>query len=139
MEILDGSMSAIPNINLGIVDVRDVADLHIRAMTAPEAKGQRFLALAGGTMSLLEISKLLKDRMPEYAKKASLKSLPDWAVRFSALFSSQAKSILPLVGIYRNASNEKARSLLGWNPRSSEEAILATVESMVRYGHIKNK
>ncbi|MDP4207708.1 MAG: aldehyde reductase [Bacteroidota bacterium] len=136
LKILDGSMVAIPNINLGIVDVRDVADLHIRAMTNPAAKSQRFLALSGGTMSLLEISLLLKEKMPEVARLASTKPMPDWLIRIAALFSSQAKGILPLVGIYRNASNDKARKLLGWRPRTNEEAIMATVKSLKKYGHL---
>jgi nucleoside-diphosphate-sugar epimerase len=136
LKVLDGSMKAIPNINLGVVDVRDVADLHIRAMINPAAKGQRFLALAGGTMSLLEMVKLAKERMPEITKNTSTRSIPDWLVRVLALFNVQAKAILPLVGIYRNASNEKARTLLGWQPRSNEEAIIATVESLRKYGYL---
>jgi nucleoside-diphosphate-sugar epimerase len=136
-KLMDGSMKRIPNISLGIVDVRDVADLHIRAMTNPAAKNQRFLALAGGTMSLLEMVKFLKEKMPEATQNASTQSLPDWLVRFSALFNSQAKAILPMVGIYRNASNEKARKILGWNPRSNEEAVLATAESLVHFGAVK--
>ncbi len=132
-KVITGSMKALPNITLGIVDVRDVADLHLRAMINPAAKGQRFLALAGGTMSLVQIATLLKSRMPEVARNASLKRLPDWVLRFSALFNAQAKAILPLVGIYREASNEKARKMLGWQPRSNEEAILATAESLVKY------
>lgn len=135
-KVIDGSMKAIPNISLGIVDVRDVADLHIRAMTNPAAKGERFLALAGGTMTLLEISKLLKAKMPEVAKNASVKKLPDWLVRFASLFNDQAKAIAPLIGVYRNASNEKAKNLLGWKPRNNEEAILATVESLLEFGHV---
>ena len=138
-KVMDGTMKAIPNIRLGIVDVRDVADLHIRAMTNPEANGQRFLALAGGTMSLLEISVFLKSKMPEAAKNASVKPLPDWLIRFSALFSKQAKSIRPLIGIYRNASNEKARKVLRWHPRSNEEAIFASAESLVKWGALKNE
>ena len=63
--LLDGSMKAVPNLYMNIIDVRDVADLHIRAMTNPEAKGQRFLALAGGKMSMPEIAVFLKKRMPE--------------------------------------------------------------------------
>lgn len=136
-KVMDGSMKAIPNISLGIVDVRDVADLHLRAMTNPMAKGQRFLALAGGTMSLLEIAKFLKDRLPEFTRKTSTKSLADWKVRVAALFNKQAKGILPLVGIYRNASNEKARQMLGWQPRSNETAVLATAESLIKWGAIK--
>lgn len=132
-KLLDGSMKAIPDISLGIVDVRDVAELHILAMENPEAKGQRFLALAGGTMSLLEIVKLLKVKMPYVTTKASTKSLPTFIIRLTALFNDQAKAILPLVGIYRNASNEKAKTILGWKPRSNEEAIMATVMSLIKW------
>lgn len=132
-KMLDGSMKAIPNITLGIVDVRDVADLHIRAMTSPAANGQRFLALAGGTLSLPQIARLLKDKMPSIAGKVSTRTLPDWIVRLATWFSPQAKAIVPLLGINRNASNQKARSMLGWQPRTNEEAVLATVESLVRF------
>lgn len=132
-KLLNGSMKAIPDISLGIVDVRDVAELHILAMENPDANGQRFLALAGGTMTLLEIVKLLKVKMPFAVEKASTKSLPTFIVRLTALFNDQAKAILPLVGIYRNASNEKARTILGWKPRNNEEAILATVISLIKW------
>jgi nucleoside-diphosphate-sugar epimerase len=136
-KVMDGSMKALPNITMGIVDVRDVADLHLRAMVNPAAAGQRFLALGGGTMSLLEISTYLKEKMPDHTKKASTKQLPDWVLRIFALFNKQAKALLPLVGIYRNASNHKAKTILGWQPRSNEQAILASAESLVKWGNIK--
>lgn len=136
-KMMDGTMKALPDISMGIVDVRDLADLHIRAMITPAAKGQRFLALSGGTLSLLEIARMLHQKMPEAAKRTSVRTLPTWLLKISALFNKQAKSILPLVGIYRNASNEKARSMLGWLPRSNEEAVLAAAESLVDFGHIK--
>ena len=113
LNVLNGKMKAIPDIRLGIVDVRDVADLHIRAMLSPDAKGQRFLCMAGGTMSLLEISRFLKEKMPEVSGKASLKPMPIWLVRLASLFNNQAKAILPLVGIYRNASNDKGPTNVG--------------------------
>ena len=136
-KVLDGSMKRIPNITLGIVDVRDVADLHIRAMTNPVAKGQRFLALAGGILSLPEIAHLLKDRLGAVAENVSTKRLPDWLVRIDALFNPLAKSLVPMVSRYREASNAKAKTLLGWQPGSNEEAILATVDSLVKFGALK--
>ncbi len=136
-KVLDGSMKAIPNVTLGIVDVRDVADLHIRAMTNPAAKRQRFLALAGGIMSLPEIAALLKDKLGDAAKQVSIKKLPDWQVRLAALFNPTAKSLVPMLSRYRNASNEKAKRLLGWSPRTNEEAILATANSLLQFGAIK--
>lgn len=137
--ILDGTMKAIPKLILGIVDVRDVADLHIRAMTNPAAKGERFLALAGGTLSLPQIALLLKEKMPEVTEKVSTRALPNWVVRLAAWFNPKAKAIAPMLGVNRNASNEKAKRVLGWQPRSNEEAILATAESMVKFGHIKQE
>lgn len=136
LNVLRGTMKSIPDISLGIVDVRDVADLHIRAMTSPVANGERFLALAGGSMSLLEISKFLKEKRPEIAKNASLKPMPKWLLKLLSHFNKQARAILPMVGVYRNATNEKARTMLGWEPRTNEEAILATVESLVKFGHL---
>lgn len=106
-------------------------------MTNPAAKNQRFLALAGGTMSLLQIARLLKEKMPQVTKQTSLKSLPSWQVRIAAPFSKQAKLVLPMIDVYRNTSNEKAKTILGWQPRSNEEAIIATAESLIEFGHIQ--
>lgn len=136
-QVLDGSLRAIPNMTLGIVDVRDLADLHIRAMTHPAAKSQRFLALSGGILSLPEIAVLLKNRLGTKAKNVSTRRLPDWVVRIAALFSSTARNLVPQLGRYRSASNEKAKTLLDWHPRSNEEAILATAESLVNFGLIE--
>jgi len=135
--MLDGSMRAIPNMTLGIVDVRDLADLHIRAMSNPSAKGQRFLALSGGILSLPEIAVLLKDKLGSKAKNVSTRRLADWVVRVAALFSPTARNLVLQLGRYRNASNEKAKILLGWQPKSNEEAIVATAESLIRFGWIK--
>ncbi len=136
-KVLDGSMKRIPNITLGIVDVRDVADLHLRAMVHPAASSQRFLALAGGILSLPQIAQLLKTEVPVIAKNASLKTLPDWLIKIAALFNPLAKNIAPMLSRYREASNEKAKRLLGWNPRSNETALIATAESLARFGAIK--
>jgi len=114
--LLDGTMMAIPNLTLNIIDVRDVADLHVRAMTSPAAKGERFLALAGGKISMPEIAGLLREKMPVISAKVSTKTLPDWVVRIAALFSPKAKAIASMLKASRNVSNGKARNVLGWNP-----------------------
>lgn len=136
-KILDGSMRATPKMDLGIVDVRDLADLHLRAMTSPKAKGERFLALSGGVMSLHQIALLFRENLGERGKKATKKELADWQIRFAALFNKQAKAMVPMLGRTRNASNAKAKSLLGWQPRSNEEAVLATAESLFKYNMIE--
>jgi nucleoside-diphosphate-sugar epimerase len=134
---LVGAMPGCPRLYFGAVDVRDVADLHIRAMTQPAAKGERFLALAGDFMSLLEIAKVLKSRMGEAAKKVPARELPDWLVRLAALRDPAVKQIIPELGKRKNGTNKKSRAVLGWNPRSNEDSIVATAESLVRLGLLK--
>ena len=86
--ILDGSMPGLPHMAFGVVDVRDVADLHLRAMTDPRAKGERFLAVAGDFITLREIAQILKARLGEAARRAPTRELPDWLVRLAALADS---------------------------------------------------
>jgi dihydroflavonol-4-reductase len=136
--MIDGAMPGVPRLYFGAVDVRDVADLHIRAMTHPAAQGERFLAVAGDFLSMLEISRILKRRMGASAKKVPTRELPNWMVRLAALRDPTVKQILPELGKIKNASSEKARRVLGWAPRSNEEAIVATAESLVRLGLLKD-
>jgi dihydroflavonol-4-reductase len=136
--MMDGAMPGAPRLYFGIVDVRDVADLHIRAMTHPAAKGERFLAVAGDSMSMLEIAKVLKSRMGEYAKRVPSREMPNWMVRLVAIKDPAAKQLLPELGKKKNATNEKAKRLLGWAPRSNEEAIIATAESLIRLRLLKD-
>jgi nucleoside-diphosphate-sugar epimerase len=136
--LLDGSIKAVPNIPFSIVDVRDLADLHIRAMTNPNAKGQRFIAMAGGKISMPDIARLLKNKMPEVAKKVSTRILPDWVIYAAALFNGQAKQAAHLLKIVRNTSSANAARVLGWRPSANnEEAILAATESMIKFGIVK--
>ena len=136
--LMDGGMPGCPQLNFGVVDVRDVADLHIRAMTNPAARGERFLAVAGDFMSVRDIAMVLKDRMGALAKRVPTRQLPNWLVRIAALRDPTIRQFTSELGKKKNASNEKARRLLGWAPRSNKEAILATAESLVRLGLLKD-
>jgi nucleoside-diphosphate-sugar epimerase len=136
--MMDGAIPGCPKISFGVVDVRDVADLHIRAMTQPAAKSERFLAVAGDFMSMLDIAHVLKSRMGASAKKVPTRELPNWLVRLAALRDPAIKQILPELGKRRNATHEKAARLLGWSPRSNEDAIVATAESLIRLGLLKS-
>ncbi len=135
--VLSGSMKAIPNIPLNAIDIRDVADLHIRAMVTPEAAGERFIASADGQISLPEIAKLLRDKMPGMAAKVSEKNIPNWLLRIAALFNAEAKRGVLFMKINRRVSNAKARKVLGWSPIADNEgAILATAEGMKKFGMV---
>lgn len=134
--MMDGQ-PACPQINSGFVDVRDVADLHLRAMTSPAAKGERFLAIAGDSMWLVDVAKVLRQRMGSAADNVSTRVMPNWLVRLAARSNPAMKAIVPMLGVNMNATAEKARRLLGWTPRSREDAIVATADSLVRLGLLK--
>ncbi len=136
--LMDGALPGCPQLYFGAVDVRDVADLHLRAMTHPAASGQRFLAVAGDFMSFLEIARVLKSRMGAAAKRVPTRQLPNWMVRLASMRDPAVKLILPELGKRKNGTNEKARRMLGWAPRSNEEAIVATAESLVLLGLLKD-
>jgi nucleoside-diphosphate-sugar epimerase len=135
--LLDGAIPACPRVYFGVVDVRDVADLHVVAMTHPAAKGERLLAVAGESVSLLDVSLMLRRRMGAAAAKAPRFQMPDWLMRLAALWDPSARGALPQLGMIRNSTSAKAQRLLGWKPRSTEEAIVASGESLVKLGLLK--
>ncbi|MFK0687407.1 SDR family oxidoreductase [Mesorhizobium sp. IMUNJ 23033] len=135
--LLDGAMPGLPRMLFGVVDVRDVADLHLRAMANPAARGERFLAISGDFMTMLEIAQTLKARLGDAASRVPTRVLPDWLVRLVGLFDGQAAQIVTELGKARNATSAKAMRLLGWAPRSREDALVATGESLIRLGLTK--
>lgn len=136
--LMDGALPGCPKLNFGIVDVRDVASLHLLAMTHPAANGERFLAIAGDFMWIREMARVLKDRMGESAKKVPTRELPNWLLRLASIFDPAIKLILPELGKTKNATNQKAIEMLGWTPRPREDALVATAESLVRLKLLKN-
>jgi nucleoside-diphosphate-sugar epimerase len=136
--LMDGALPGCPKLHFGVVDVRDVADLHLRAMTHPAAKGERFLAVSGDFMTIQEIAKILKGRMGAAARRVPTRQLPNWLLRLASLRDPAVKLILPELGKVKNATNQKARRVLGWVPRSREDALIATAESLVRLGLLKD-
>lgn len=136
--LMDGAMPGCPRMSFGLVDVRDVADLHLRCMTNAAAKGERFLAVAGDHVWIRDIARMLKARLGAAAKRVPTGELPSWLVRLVAMRDPAVAQIVPELGKYKNSSNEKARRLLGWAPRSNEEAVVATAESLIRLGLLKD-
>ena len=131
--LLNG-MPGCPQLYFGVVDVRDVADLHLRAMTHPAAKGERFIAVSGDVMSMLEMATVLKTRLGAAAEKVPTRTLPNWVVRLSALVDPGTRQLLPMLGKIRHVTSAKAARLLGWTPRPREDALVATAESLRRFG-----
>jgi dihydroflavonol-4-reductase len=135
--LLDGAIPGCPDLWFGAVDVRDVADLHVEAMTDPAANGERFIATSGDFLSIRQIAQILKNGAGAAGRKVPTRPLPSWLMRVVGLFDPQVKGLTPELGKRKNASNEKARRLLGWAPRSPNEAILATAQSLSELGLLK--
>lgn len=132
--LLEGAMPGCPRLYFAAVDVRDVADLHLRAMTDPAAKGERFLAVEGDSMSVQDIARVLRSRMGDAARRVPRFQLPDFLVKLAALRDPALAGLVPSLGRIRNASNAKAKRLLGWAPRTREDSVVATAESLIRLG-----
>lgn len=138
LRLMNGSMPGCPRLTFSVVDVRDVADLHLLAMTRPEAKGERFICSAPPIMLIKEISLLLRKRMGKAAHKCPTMALPDILLKAIALFDPTVALVTSWLGEVHENSNEKATKLLGWQPRSNEDAIVATAESLIKFGLIKS-
>ena len=135
--LMDGALPGCPRLRFGVVDVRDVVDLHLRAMTHPAANGERFLAVAGDFMSIREMALALKSRMGDAARRVPTRELPSWLVKLVAIVDPTVRQILPDLDKYKNATSDKARRMLGWSPRSNADALVATADSLLRLRLLK--
>lgn len=135
--MLEGAMPGLPDVWFGIVDVRDAADLHLRAMTHPNAVGQRFIAVAGPALSMSNVAAILRERLGPAAARVPFRRLASWRIRLAALFNAQARQTAPNLGRRRTSSNAQARRVLDWAPRPADEALVASAESLVKLGLIR--
>jgi dihydroflavonol-4-reductase len=120
--MLDGTMTVVPRQRFGVADVRDVADLHLKAMAAPGAAGQRFLALADGpTLSYLQVAQILRDRLGSLAERVPTEQAP-------------GDEMAPLV-----IHNDRAKRELGWRPRPADTTIVETAESLRDLGLLERR
>lgn len=131
--LLSGKVPGIPRLGFNIVDARDVADLHIRAMTAPQAAGQRFIA-AGNFAWMAELATLLRARLGSGAAKVPTRKVPDFVMRLASLFDKDLGSVTPSLGKKHDHTSAKAQSVLGWKPRPTEETVLDCARSLIAAG-----
>lgn len=133
IERLLGGMPGVPRIGFSFVDVRDVVDLHLLAMTAPEAGGERFIAVTE-FLWMKQVAEILRERLGESAAKVPTRAVPDLLVRAMALFDPGVRSVLGQLGKRSELSSEKARNVLGWSPRPIEETLVETAQSLLAHG-----
>jgi nucleoside-diphosphate-sugar epimerase len=134
---MEGAVPGVPRLSFGVVDVRDVAALHLLAMSHPGAAGERFLAIAGSAMSIAEMAAALRDHLGEAARKVPERQLPDWLIRLVGRFNPELRSVTPELGLGKDGTSEKARRVLGWEPRSREEALVASAETLLELGLLR--
>ena len=135
-KLLEGAMPGCPDIGFGIVDVRDVADLHVKALSAPDMKGERFIA-SGRFFKMIDVARVLKARMGVRAKKVPTRGLPAFLVRFFALFDPAVKQVTGELGKTRNMDAGHALKVLGWKTRPEEESIIDCANSLIDLGLVK--
>ncbi|WP_461202650.1 NAD-dependent epimerase/dehydratase family protein [Enterococcus sp. N342-3-1-2] len=130
--LLAGANKRYPNIPLNIVDVRDVAKIHLLAMFTPEAAGQRFIASCDGQITMKEMATIIQQQRPQLVSRVTTKEIPQWIIKFGALFNHQAKEGALFLSMNRQVSNQKAKAVLGWHPLADNQtALLAAVDSLI--------
>jgi nucleoside-diphosphate-sugar epimerase len=133
--LLSGRVPGLPRLGFNVVDVRDVADLHIRAMTDPKAAGERFIAAANYAW-MGDLAALLRERLGAEAGKVPTRKVPDFVIRLAGLFDKDLGSVTPSLGHKHDFSSEKAQRMLGWKPRPLEETILDCAKSLIAAGAV---
>lgn len=128
--LLSGKVPGLPRLGFTIVDVRDVADLHIAAMTAPQAAGERFIA-AGEFVWVADLAAMLRARLGADAAKVPTRKVPELVLRFASLFDKSLAAVVPRLGQRRAFSSAKAQNMLGWRPRSLEETVVDCARSLI--------
>lgn len=131
-KLIDGSVPGLPRFGWPLADVRDIADLHVRAMTNPAAAGQRFIG-AGPFYWMADIARSLRAQRPGLARRIPTRRLPDWLLKGLALFDPVIRERLFELGKERPVSADKAKTMLGWSPRSNDQMIVDTADSLVAH------
>ncbi len=134
-KLLDGSIKFTPYCGLNLVDVKDVAKVHIQAMLNPKSHGKRFL-LSAKSLWFQEIAQIL--RKNGY-KKAPRFNAPNFLIRLLSIFDKELEIVLFYLGFKNKLKCDNAKDILKWEPSKIEKSIVETAEQMFKYGIIKNK
>ena len=132
-QLLSGAMPMAPNLGFPIVDVRDIAALHVLALETPGLAGERFLG-AGQFLTALEIAGVLRARLGEQARKAPTRPMPDWVVNILALFNAEVRGVKTEIGKIRHVDASHAKQRLGWTMRPVEDTIADCGTSLIAQG-----
>lgn len=135
-KLLDGALPGLPRLGFGVVDVRDVAALHVLAMVTPGLDGERFIA-QGKFMWMREVADVLKAGLGNQARRVPTRGLPDFLLKLLANFDATVKMVVPELGRRREASVAHALERLGWQTRDEATTILDCARSLIEKGLVK--
>ena len=137
-KLMNGALPGLPRFGFPLVDVRDIADAHMKAMTLDlkGAKTERFLC-AGPFLWMADIAAVLKDRLGDTARRVPTRRLPDFMLRLVGLFDREVGMVMPELGKARHCDISHARAVLGWTPRDTAQSIVDTAQSLAEHGLVK--
>lgn len=135
-QLLEGKVPMCPDVGFGIIDVRDVADLHYRALTAPGVRNERYVC-SGPFLKMIDVANILSGHLGEQARKVPRKRMPDWLLKLLAMARPELKQLVAELGNVRGGDSSHAAETLGWTMRPPEEAILATAHSLIERSIVK--
>lgn len=133
-DLLAGKLPALPRIGFSVVDVRDVAALHVAALQRPHSVGHRYLATSD-YLRFSDIATILRAAYP--AARITGRTIPDWVLRLVARFDRTTRQILNDVGNEKHYDRRRGELLLTHGFRSGREAVLAAAESLIAQGLVK--
>lgn len=136
-KLMAAELPGCPDLGWAPVDVRDVAEAHILALTHPEAPGQRFI-LALEHTPWQKIAQILVRHYSPKGFKIPTRRLPSWVLKLVALFDKTAGLAVPELGKRQDVSCERAKKVLGWKPRDVETMVVDMADSMIRLGIVKS-
>lgn len=136
LQLLDGKVPMCPDVGFGIIDVRDVADLHYRAMTAPGIRDERYVC-SGPFLKMIEVADILKANLGDKARKVPTRKMPDWVLKLFAILRPELKQLVNELGNVRGGDSSHAEKTLGWTIRPVQESVLATANSLIERGIVK--
>lgn len=128
--LLRGRDPMLPMIGFVCVDVRDVAEMHLRAVLQPETSGKRYLA-AAGTMTMPDMGQVLKQAYPD--RRIPTRTAPLLLLRALALFDPAVRSILPSVGQVHQVDNTRALREMGMRFIEPADALRASADWLLSH------
>jgi dihydroflavonol-4-reductase len=130
--IMRGAYPTLPPVGFPVVDVRDLAELHVAAMTVEDAAGRRLIG-ASETLTMAQMARILKELYPAN-RKIPLRTLPPVLIRLLSVFDRRLRSIIPDLGILPEADSSYVTELTGVGFRPAVEAVQASAHSLVKRG-----